>query len=91
MLEDDGLVSREQALLGGDIDMMVGVPLIEVVDRDAGDRSGSLHEGAIHARVLRRGVDEQDQNPRVRRRTSGRRKSRSSTVRNAVRHRDSCS
>jgi hypothetical protein len=51
MLEDDHVVLGEQCLLGGDVDLEVGVSGIQVVHRDMGQIADRIHKSRIGPRL----------------------------------------
>ncbi len=52
MLQNDDLVLSQQFLLARDVDVVVGIELVEVAERDLVESSHSLNQAPIDARLL---------------------------------------
>ena len=61
MLHHDDLVTDEQLLLTGDVDIEVRVALVQIVDGHTVQIANCLDQGRITTRLLERRVREQDQ------------------------------
>lgn len=61
VLKDDDVVGADEFLLAGNVDVKIGVGLIEIVKRDAGDGARGGGETDVDARFLEGGMREEDE------------------------------
>ncbi len=63
MLQHQQVVSLEERLLTADVDVEVGIGLVQVVERGSRKRRHSRREPTVDAGLFQRGMGEEDENP----------------------------